>query len=170
MKKLLVLIFLVVSPIEAWSAISADAVASQGGNDIIVWLSLIIAILAVVVGPIVTLKISKRQVVAPMRQAWINSLRELIAEITSTALHHHVAGHDEREDEEYKRLTELESKISLMLNLNEEDHKRLHDLIRIMLESIGAHMDRDQTFQKAHTEIMSLSRSILKREWDRVKK
>jgi hypothetical protein len=30
-----------------------------------------------------------------MRQAWINALRDLLAELTSSALHYHVAGFEE---------------------------------------------------------------------------
>jgi len=33
-------------------------------------------------------------------------------------------------------MTELEGKISLMLNFKEDDHKKLHDLIRKMLASL----------------------------------
>jgi hypothetical protein len=67
-------------------------------KEIIPILSLITAILAVFVGPLISLRITKRQIasslnaankqiVAPMRQAWINSLRDMIAEISSSALH-----------------------------------------------------------------------------------
>lgn len=62
-------------------------------------LSLIVAILAVFIGPIISLRIARRQVcssleiankqvIAPMRQAWINNLRDLISELTSSALHY----------------------------------------------------------------------------------
>jgi uncharacterized Tic20 family protein len=63
-------------------------------KEIIPILSLITAILAVFVGPLISWRITKRQIasslkaankqiVAPMRQAWINSLRDMIAEISS---------------------------------------------------------------------------------------
>jgi uncharacterized protein YneF (UPF0154 family) len=62
-------------------------------------LSLAVAALAVFVGPFITLRISRRQfelsrriadkqIVAPMRQAWINNLREKVAELSSSALHY----------------------------------------------------------------------------------
>jgi hypothetical protein len=59
-----------------------------------------------------------------MRQAWINTLRDFVAELTSSALHYHVAGFEERTDEEYRRLTLLEYKVAMMLNPMEEDHKK----------------------------------------------
>lgn len=50
-----------------------------------------------------------------MRQAWINNLRDLLSEITSSALHYYVAGFEDRTDQEYQHLTHLEYKIKLML-------------------------------------------------------
>jgi len=143
-------------------------------------LSLIVAILAVFFGPLISWEIAKRQVasslkvankqiIAPMRQAWINNLRDQISEISSSALHYYQTGYEDREDKEYKRLTELEGKISLMLNFKEEDHKRLHDLIREMLNALGKGKDGDNAFVAVHPEVMALAREILKKEWNRVK-
>ena len=149
-------------------------------KEIIPILSLITAILAVVVGPFISWKIAKRQIasslkaankqiVAPMRQAWINNLRDMIAEISSSALHYYQTGFEDREDSEYKRLTELEGRISLMLNFMEDDHKKLHDLIRRMLSALDRGKQGDQDFVVAHPRVLALSRDILKREWNRVK-
>ncbi|TAN39402.1 MAG: hypothetical protein EPN25_11715 [Nitrospirae bacterium] len=116
-----------------------------------------------------SLKAANKQIVAPMRQAWINSLRDLIAEISSSALHYYQTGYEDRQDEEYKRITELEGKISLMLNFKEDDHKKLHDLIRQMLSSLDKGKEGEKIFIETHPAVLALSRSILKREWDRVK-
>jgi len=48
--------------------------------------SLLIALVAIFLGPMINFKISNRQVIAPMRQAWINSLRDNIAEFISTVI------------------------------------------------------------------------------------
>ncbi len=56
-----------------------------------------------------------------MRQAWINTLRDLVAELTGDTLHYLTAGHNFKGYENFQRLTFLESKIQLMLNPNEED-------------------------------------------------
>lgn len=154
-------------------------------------LSLIVAALAVFVGPIISWNIAKRQIrassklareqidssllvsnkqiIAPMRQAWINNLRDLLAELSSSALHYYVSGFEDRTDEEYQRVTLLESKVKLMLNAKEDDHKRLEELIRKMIEEIDYHKGKKDQFPDAHTAVVSLSREILKREWDRVK-
>lgn len=144
-------------------------------------LSLIVAALAVVVGPSVSFIIARRQVrasleasnkqiTAPMRQAWINRLRELLAELASSALHYYVAGFEERTDEEYQRVTLLQAHIQLMLNSSEDDHRRLEALIEKMVNEIQYEKGKEDRFPDVHTEVIALSRTILKREWDRVKR
>ena len=144
-------------------------------------LSLIVAALAVVVGPTVSfiiarrqlrasLEASNKQITAPMRQAWINKLRELLAELTSSALHYYVAGFEDRTDKEYQRVTLLQAQIQLMLNSSEDDHRRLEALIERMVNEIQYEKAKKDEFPSVHTEVIALSRTILKREWDRVKK
>lgn len=146
-------------------------------NQVIPILSLIVAALAVFVGPIISFIVAKRQIasslatshkqiIAPMRQAWINSLRDLLAELTSSSLHYYCAGFEEREDSEYQHLTLLEHRIQLMLNPMEDDHNELECLIRKMITSLGRGSEGDEDFCKSHTEIMAISRRILKREWN----
>jgi hypothetical protein len=138
-------------------------------------LSLVVAVLAVFIGPLISLvitrqqiassmRVANKQIVAPMRQAWINELRDLLAELLSSTLHYCVAGFENRTEEEYRRIDLLQEKIGLMLNLKEADHQRLQELIKKMINSI-----RDKGFADAHTEVAVLSRTVLKREWDRVK-
>jgi hypothetical protein len=104
-----------------------------------------------------------------MRQAWINKLRDLLAELASSALHYYVAGYEDRSDTEYQRVTLLESKVQLMLNPGEDDHQRLETLIRKMIAAIQYEKGQPDEFPDLHTEVVALSRKILKREWDRVK-
>ena len=120
-------------------------------NSNIPVLSLIVAALAVFVGPTISwwvakrqiessletakrqtatsLEVANKQIIAPMRQAWINSLRDLLSELTSSALHYFVSGYDGRTDTEYQRLTLLNYKVKLMLNPFEKDHQHLEELV-----------------------------------------
>jgi iron-sulfur cluster repair protein YtfE (RIC family) len=116
-----------------------------------------------------SLEVANKQIVAPMRQAWINSLRDVLSELTSSALHYLVAGYEDRTDEEYQRLTLLEHKVGLMLNFKEEDHRKLEQLIRTMISSLETGKEAEKDFQEAYPEVLKLSREVLKREWDRVK-
>ena len=154
-------------------------------------LSLIVAALAVAVAPLVSwltakqqintsfalardqmhtsLETANKKITAPMRQKWINKLRELLAELTSSAEHYYVAGFEDRTDEEYQRVTLLQAHIRLMLNSNEEDHQRLEVLMRRMVDEIQYEKGKKPEFPDLHAEVIALSRKILKREWDRVK-
>ena len=149
-------------------------------NELIPVLSLIVAGLAVFAGPIISFIIAKRQiasslatshkqVIAPMRQAWINSLRDLLAELTSKTLYYYVAGFEERKDSECQHLTLLEHRTLLMLNPTEDDHMELERLIRKMISSLDKGREGSKDFRESHTEVMAVSRRILKREWNVVK-
>jgi hypothetical protein len=144
-------------------------------------LSLIVAAFAVFVGPLISMRIARRQVIssvqvankqiiAPMRQAWINSLRDLLAELTSSTRHFFFRpGVKDQTGEAYRRLELLEHKVQLMLNPNEEDHRKLEDLIRNMIASMQGGKESAGDFMKAYVAVIKLSREVLKREWDRVK-
>ena len=154
-------------------------------------LSLIVAALAVFFGPVISWKIAKhqicastelardqmrsslktadKQITAPMRQAWINKLRELLAKFTSTSTHYHVEGVDVRPSEQIEALGLLLDHIRLMLNPTEDDHQRLEKLIYEMLIRISGKKANSNEFADLREEVIDLSRTILKREWDRVK-
>lgn len=181
------------SPIKPIVWQKVPEIASEIRYSIMEWyipvISLVIAALAVFVGPAISwhiakrqicasselatsqirslLETSNRQITAPMRQAWINDLRDSLAELCSTALHGNTsgAGFDVSPNTIMLRIRLLESKIQLMLNTAETDHARLEDLIAQM---VGA-MRRNDKFFEIHAEVIALSKKILKREWDRVK-
>jgi hypothetical protein len=149
-------------------------------KDAIPILSLAIALLAVFFGPILSWFISRRQttaslavankqITAPMRQAWINALRELTAELTSRAIHYFVAGFEDRTDAEYQQLTLLEHRISLMLNAAEQDHQQFEQSIRSMIDSLSRGKVADTSFVPAYDQTRALARAIFKREWSRIK-
>lgn len=157
-------------------------------------LSLIIAVFAVIVGPFVSYKVAKnqqnnsiklanKQVVAPMRQVWINNLREQISEFLSLSLWFYASGmHDHNvnsqvTDEESeldnqnlktdRRLSFLQTKIELMLNPIEEDHAALIKHLNNCKNM--AFSDRKSEFPQTHKAASAQCSKILKREWERVK-
>jgi len=115
---------------------------------------------------VTSLAVANKQITAPMRQAWINSLRDTLAELVSTAHHYYVAGFEDRTDAEYQRITLLQYKVKLMLNPLENEHQNFEKLVDQMVEAIG---ERGQRFEAVHREVIALSRSIFKREWNRVR-
>jgi Icc-related predicted phosphoesterase len=137
-------------------------------------LSLIIAALAVVFGPIIQLFIAKAQIRASVlsanRQRWIDTLREELTEFITATVELNVLSHMHSLDgqtaiEKTRKMQLCLTKISLMLNPLETDHQQLLTLLKAA--AAGVHQSKeDKTNVPA---IMSLSQTILKREWERVK-
>lgn len=149
-------------------------------------LSLVVAALAVFFGPAISwlvarhsirssLKAANKQILAPMRQQWIEALRGLIAELTSEAHHLYIAAADQDSDEgsaenekAHRRMLFLEQKVRLMLNPNEADHQDLMGKIRALVHAAEAYESRPE-FGDLHDAVTDLSRRVFKREWDRIK-
>ena len=149
-------------------------------------LSLLITLAAVIVGPAVAYLVGRRQarvqlaiayrnVISPMRQKWINDLRERLAEFISVAawfyrLWYRVGETSSKAEENEKtlQLVLLRNQIELMLNPNEADHERLRKLLedvrRASMESA-----RTDEFPAAVQAANDCCKKILKDEWERVK-
>ena len=136
------------------------------------------ALVAVIVGPFISFKASKRQMLGPMRQAWINSLRDTIAEYTSKirlgmpqpsallapddALRHQAQS---ERAEHLQSVLQLKAKIALLINPKEADHTELVRLAQVTFEAYekGQHASVQLEALIAHTQ------KVLKREWNVVK-
>lgn len=138
--------------------------------DLIPILSLIVAALAVFFGPLLSARAAKRAMLGPMRQKWINDLRELLSEISSRCLHYYQAGYEDRTDEEYQHITLLEHRIIFMINQNEPEHTALVKTIREMVGALEGGKDYDRNFIAAYEKLLKDGRDVLKQEWDVVKK
>ena len=149
-------------------------------------LSLLIALLAVLVGPIVswliakrqaqiTLSIAKRHTISPIRQEWIDKLRKRVAEIMSTSHQYFVAHQGDPseqgkmiDDEPVRKRLFLYREIELMLNPDEDDHKQLLSQLDKISFAIGE-LKTINEFSKAMKEATRLAQKIFKDEWTRVK-
>lgn len=145
-------------------------------------ISAITALCAVVLGPLVSLwaadKQSRVTVLSGNRQAWINTLRDLIAEYIAIVGVVHAGDWTQKSEEEFdqklERLTLIRTKIMLMINPKEEDHERLVKLLSAISQTLGgrAAVGEKRDMKKAgelHNELRPLAQAILKREWERVK-
>jgi len=136
------------------------------------------ALVAVVVSPIVSVYVAKRQiraaVVSANRQAWINQLREALAELVTGLRFLHLRSQGLEAPQEqwldgYQRTFHLTSKIALLLNLTEADHRELHATIKQAGELLTGPANEEQLFAVTD-RILEQSQAILKREWERVKR
>ena len=158
------------------------------------YLPSIVALLAIIVGPYVSLRIAKKQmetssilnkqqIISPMRQAWIDSIRQKTSEYLNSCDRLYSFLHSNDKVREFYETNEwdfvppdadikidlLYSEIELMLNDKENDHK---DFLTCLLDC------RSNVFNKGLTQVdfynnrakaIQLCKFILKREWDRVK-
>jgi hypothetical protein len=144
--------------------------------------SLTITLLAVFFGPLISLRIARRQiessqrvavkqVVAPMRQAWINGLREKVSALCAEAeycCYSMSIGQDIPDFSKHARkLYRFEKEIALTLNPLEEDHIELARRISELLRCVQTKNAND--FPTASRQTMELTQKILKTEWNRVK-
>lgn len=148
-------------------------------KDIISIGALAIAFLALFVAPFINSRNSRRQTIAPMRQAWINSLRDKISEVLAIisidrarycpSTHWDEDKKDaasKRDLENYEKLMLLESSISLHVNFNEPDHIQLLDLISLVIKEY-----HDATLSiESKSNLLKLSQKVLKDEWEATKK
>jgi hypothetical protein len=132
-------------------------------------LSLIIAALAVLVAPAVQWRIAKRQIVAPMRQAWINELRKKLSKLLGSASYFIGRGVNlDQDSPDIRELAEIQQEIIFTLNPLEEDHHLLIERLTLMMDAAMAKRDVGQ-YKQLHGEITQLTFAILKREWNRVR-
>lgn len=147
------------------------------------WMQLITAItalVAVVVGPLVSIYVARREirasVVSSNRQVWINNLRDTIAEFLAkhaVARNNNFLSHaDESSLPRIQEIVWLNTRIELMINPNEADHARLAALISEMTNTIGrsAAESKGANVNEQRAQVILLSQTILKREWERVKR
>ena len=153
------------------------------------------ALVASVAGPIVTLTVARRQisanVVSANRHRWIESLRDLVAEMialiaTATLVRLELARdagtvsaivvRDPAMIEKVERLVLVRNKIRLMINPNEDDHRELLAAIETAFlrltgdRAMGTPQEATRAMETSIEAITRCAQGILKREWARVKR
>ncbi|HUT54677.1 MAG TPA: hypothetical protein VM658_14900 [bacterium] len=140
------------------------------------WISALTALVAVIVSPVVSVYVVKKQITANVvsvnRQKWIADLRDQISELITLIMFINL---NQAKEEviltKFERAYLTETKINLLINPREKDHIQLTKLIRSAIEEIfkeKAEKDSKRLIE-IRDSIISLSQDILKREWERVK-
>ncbi len=154
-------------------------------DNILKIIPIITALVAVIVSPLITVYITKKQLNASVnsknRQEWINTLRDEITEylfvylkIDGMWFDNSFARQNNTEvphspQDFTKPLDELrkhEIKISLLINPKEDDHK---NLVKLLQDAYLNFKDKSKSHKEIEKEILLLSQIILKKEWERVK-
>lgn len=142
--------------------------------------NLISQILIPVLVAIITYIIAKKQItnagVTQFRQNWIDNLREAISAYIAKAEMISMLDYDDDENyfEHFKDLSRMQYKIELLLNPNEDDHKEVVNLISDIRDVIHEEDIEDDKLDKRIDDLidrlLDVSKNVLKREWNVVKK
>jgi hypothetical protein len=146
------------------------------------------ALVASVVGPVITLTVARRQfnatVISSNRQKWIETLRDTLAELIAlirAALVVKANWKDKWDHgrgplnadpvmlEKFERIVLAQAKIELLINPNDADHHRLHDSIETAILRLRAEKSLEGETENDIRSIADVGQAILKREWQRVK-
>lgn len=141
------------------------------------FISVLVALAAVILGPFLSAWVARRQIVAPIRQKWIDELRDLITEFLSTAQMlvlvtetNGILNQDDFDKETYKAMLSIERKLTLMLNPNETLHNNLIKYVRELLDKVDHGTGNLLEFGPVAQGITETTQKVLKEEWVRVKK
>jgi hypothetical protein len=154
----------------------------------------ITALVAVIISPIVTFAVLRRQIrtsldiarvqitadlVSANRQQWINTLRDTLAELlallwASSHASSQGAMNNEQVYQANLRAGMMLNKIRLLLNPKEQDHSELIKVLPQILQAADSmqsiHSPASiKAFDDLESHIIALMQAILKREWERVK-
>jgi hypothetical protein len=153
--------------------------ASSPTSTFLPYASLVVAALAVVVGPFIQRAVAKQQLLGPMRQAWINDLRKRISEFVATCERLVFAAQFVPDKyQAYLRVSELIVEIELSLNPREDEHNKLVAELRTMSlcasniarsERAGTQIENQQSYSTAKDNLFTISKQVFKAEWEAIK-
>jgi len=146
------------------------------------------ALVASIIGPIVTLTVARRQynatVISASRQKWIETLRDTLAELIALLRGASVVKSKWKDKwdrgrgpldadpamlKKFEHIVLLQSKIDLLINPTDADHQLLCEAIETAISRLGAEESLEAETQKDIQTITRLGQAILRREWQRVK-
>jgi hypothetical protein len=128
---------------------------------------------------LIGLIVAKENKTSEFRQDWINALRENISDAIAAVSAFSIYSGMQLTSENAESIAELWRKvlkslaqIELRLNVYEDDHHALQQKIRkaeSLIKSISGGEDLSNQLETLQDEVVELSQTILKREWDRVR-
>ena len=140
--------------------------------------SAITALGAVIFGPFIAARAQSKGMLGPMRQGWINNLRDTLAEFAAAVsagviqTTSQMAGDDKTrhaaEDarkEHYEKTFELKEKIHLLINATEPEHIELVRLVEIAFQAYDKMADTTLPLR----ELRVRAQKVIKQEWNVVK-
>jgi hypothetical protein len=108
----------------------------------------------------------------PMRQAWINKLRERIATFRSMSIDFaYPSSHEHFVTFNLQKLLEVYEEIKLLLNIEEPDHKALGRAIETTLHALTDKKTVNfEQLTASGVELTAIAQKVLTQEWEVTKK
>lgn len=147
------------------------------------------ALVASIMGPLVTLSVARRQfranVISTNRQKWIETFRDRVSELLSLMNAAQVMKRHSIESwqgglgpvhanlglaEKFERAYMALAEIRLMTNASEPEHQHLNDAVATALGHLQHDELRDDELTASVEEVIALGRTIIRHEWGRVKR
>jgi hypothetical protein len=146
------------------------------------------ALVASIMGPLVTLTVARRQfranVIATNRQKWIDEFRDRVSELLSLM---NAAQLIKRHSEDawrggvgpaaslgvtdkFEKAFMALSEIRLLTNASDPEHQRLNDALATALVHVQHDELREEELDASIEEVVALGRTIIRQEWGRVKR
>jgi predicted RNA-binding protein with EMAP domain len=144
---------------------------NTGSND---WISLIGTILIPIIIGFITYIIAKKQItntgITQFRQQWINSLRDTLSLFIARVEYTIIQEDNIKIKEAFHEMVEAKFKAEMLLNPNEDDHnalvKKMQEIRHMVYEDESVENKIDDEVEK----LLTISKRVLKREWNVVKK
>jgi hypothetical protein len=146
------------------------------------------ALVASVMGPLVTLSVARRQfranVISTNRQKWIETFRDRVSELLSLMNAAQLIKRHSNESwrggmgaaanmgvaDKFEKAFMALSEIRLLTNASDPEHQLLNDALAAALAHLQHDELRDQELDACVEEITSIGRTIIRQEWARVKR
>ncbi len=146
-------------------------------KDISPFLAILVSILALVVGPVVSGRVSRAASVAQMREKWIYAFRDTLVELcTEFDMAPEMIGNEgimgrditEKDWELMKSIRSQRNRIRLMVNASEPGYAQLIELIDKVIGLLENGISYYDNFYSQVEKIKGLSQRAIRVEWEKV--
>jgi len=147
------------------------------------------ALLASLVSPLVTLSVARRQfqasVISTNRQKWIETLRDRLSELISLVNTAHVIKRHSNGPwhgglrqaqanlgltKKFERAHKAMAEIRLLTSASDPKHKHLNEALAAAVAHVQHEDLREDELMASIEDVVALGRTIIRREWGRVKR
>ncbi|MBI3481106.1 MAG: hypothetical protein HY016_12255 [Nitrosomonadales bacterium] len=150
------------------------AIAIQDLKELAPFLTVVVSILALTIGPIVNGHVARAQAVAVMREKWIYAFRDCLVELITEfdVIHESISVDGIRASEDYddiiKKLRTLENRIRLMVNSDEPLYESLLSSIEETVSMLVIGITDYDRFHVLNESVKRHAQAAIRNEWKKI--